>query len=290
MHLFTCIFFLLAPAIACCQTPSMKEGKVYSGDKVYCYYQESGKRISTMNLETPGSIAAPLSHPESCGDEFKDYVFGAEYQHFIHAKAKVLASSKEAYLVYYYSISIAGMQLELNIRYHPLLIRTLAQDIVKYDVIQNGFLNEKNAQKLADKWEGKSTALTMHQLEQGIVSNYNSTTGKERERPSSINIRIEGDRIYKEDSLFAIYELDKHLGTGHTWGSRKGSNLYKIATPDGNLLAWVSVPILRSSFFLLPAGEKESLAVVTTDRDEQKIITSAVKVLIVHTAAKQAIR
>lgn len=290
MRLFMGIILLLAPAITYSQTASMKDGKVYSGEQVYCHYKESGKRISTMTLETPGGIAAPLSHPESCGDEFKDYAFGGEYQHFIHAKAKVLASSKEAYLVYYYSISIAGMQQELNIRYHPLLIRTLAQDIVKYDVVQNGFLNERNAQKLMDKWEGKSTVLTRQQLERGIVSNYNSTTGKERERPSSINIRIEGDRIYKEDRLFAVYELDKHLSTGNTWGSRKGSNLYKIVTPDGNLLAWVSVPILRSSFFLLPAGEKESLAVVTTDRDEQKIITSAVKVLIVHTAAKQGIR
>lgn len=290
MRLFIGILLLLAPAVACCQTASMKEGKVYNGDKVYCHYKESGKRISTMPLETPGSVAAPLSHPEACDDAFKDYSFGGEYQSHITAKAKVLASAHEAYLVYYYSLRFESIDRELNLRYHPLLIRSLAQDIVKYNVIQNGFLNEKNLQKLVEKWENKSNLLNRKELEQGIVSNYNSTTGKDRERPSSIDIRIEGDRIYKDNSLFAVYELDKHLGTGATLGSNKGNNLYKIATPDGNLMAWVSVPVLRSSFFLLPAGEKESLAVVTTDRDEQKIIASAVKVLIVHTAAKQGIR
>lgn len=288
MRLLTCIILLLAHYVAFCQTASMKDGKVYSDDKIYCYYKESGKRISTMTLESGGDIMNPLSYPEANNDSFKDYAFGGEYKQFIMAKAKVLASAKEAFMVYYYTLSIDGMQRELNIRYHPLLIRTLAQDIVKYDVVQNGFLNEKNAQKLLDQWEDKSNILTRHKLERGIISNYNSSKGKGRERPSSINIRIEGARIYKDDSLYAVYELDKHLGSGNTWGSRKGSNLYKISSPGGNLLGWVSVPILRSSFFLLPAGEKESLAVVTTDRDEQKIIASAVKVLIVHNAAKQA--
>lgn len=289
MRLLICIILLYTPFIACCQTASMKDGKVYSGDKIYCYYKESGKRISTMTLES-ADIMNPLAYPEANNDAFKDYAFGGEYRQFITAKAKVLASPKEAFMVYYYSIIIEGIQRELNVRYHPLLIRTLAQDIVKYNVVQNGFLNEKNAQKLLDKWENKGNLLSRQQLTKGIANNYNSATGKDRERPATINIRIEGDKIYHDDNLYAVYELDKHLGGGNTWGSRKGSNLYKISSPESTLLGWVSVPILRSSFFLLPAGEKESLAVVTTDRDEQKIITSAVKVLIVHNAAKQAVR
>lgn len=290
MRLLVGIILSLVPAVACCQTASMKDGKVYSGEQVYCYYKESGKRISTMPLETPGSVAAPLSHPEACDDAFKDYSFGGEYQSHITAKAKVLASAHEAYLVHYYSLRFESIDRELNLRYHPLLIRSLAQDIVKYNVIQNGFLNEKNLQKLVEKWENKSNLLNRKELEQGIASNYNSTTGKERERPSSMNIRIEGDRIYKDEHLFGQYYLDKHLGTGNLLGSMKDRNCYKIEDPHGNLLGWAIVPMLRSSFFLLPAGEKESLAVVTTDRDEQKIIASAVKVLIVHTAAKQGIR
>lgn len=288
MRLFTCIILFFTPFIACCQTASMKDGKVYSGDKIYYHYKESGKRISTMTLETPNNILTPLSYPEACGDEFKDYAFGGEYQSFIKAKARVMASAHEPYLVYHYNITIEGINRELNIRYHSLLIRMLAQDIVKYDVVQNGFLNEKNAQKLLDKWEGKSNVLARQQLERGIVSNYNSSTGKEREHAASINIRIEGDRIYKDEQLFGQYYLDKHMGTGNLFGSAKDKNCYKIEDPNGNLLGWAIVPMLRSSFFLLPAGEKESLAVVTTDRDEQKIITSAVKVLIVHNAAKQA--
>lgn len=283
------LIYLLLPLAVPGQTAVMKNGKVYSNDKVYCYYKESGKRISTMTLESP-NILDQLSYPEACGDEFKDYSFGGEYQQFIIARAKVLASAQEAFLVYYYNINIEGINRELNIRYHPLLIRSLAQDIVAYDVIQNGFLNEKSAQRLADKWGNKTNLIKQELLQQGIVKNYNSATGQERQQQATINIRIEGDKIYKDDSLFALYELDKHLGTGNTWGSKKGHNLYKIATPDGTLLGWVSVPILRSSFFLLPAGEKESLAVVTTDRDEQKIIASATKVLIVHTNAKRGIR
>lgn len=290
MRLFMGIILLLAPVVAFSQTASMKDGKVYSGDKAYCYYKESGKRISTMTLETPNNILTPLSYPEACGDEFKDYSFGGEYQQFIKAKARVLASAHEPYLVYHYNITIEGIKRELNIRYHSLLIRTLAQDIVKYDVVQNGFLNEKNAQKLLDKWEGKKNILTRQQLQRSIVSNYNSSTGKDRERTASINIRIEGDRIYKDEHLFGQYYLDKHLGAGNLLGSAKDRNCYKIEDTNGNLLGWAIVPMLRSSFFLLPAGEKESLAVVTTDRDEQKIIASAVKVLIVHNAAKQAVK
>lgn len=288
MRLLICIILLYTPVFAYCQTASMKDGKVYSGDKVYCYYKESGKRISTMTLENTGDIMNQLAYPEANNDPFKDYSFGGEYQQFIKAKARILASAKEAFMVYYYSITIEGIQKELNVRYHPLLIRTLAQDIVKYDVVQNGFLNEKNAQKLLEKWENKGNLLGKPQLERGIVSNYNSSTGKDRERRSTINVRIEGDRIYKDDQLFGQYYLDKHLGGGNLLGSAKDRNCYKIEDTNGRLLGWAIVPMLRSSFFLLPAGEKESLAVVTTDRDEQKIITSAVKVLIVHNAAKQA--
>lgn len=278
----------LCPIVAYGQVADMKDGKVYKGDKVYCFYKETGKRIRT--LEIPTNISNPISFPEANGDEFKDYEFGGEYQPFIKAKAKLLASAKEVFMVYYYSISFQGLGKELNIRYHPLLIRTLGQDIVKYDVVQNGFFNEKNAQKLADKWEMKTTLLGKDVLQQGVASNYNSATGEAKQQPSTINIKVEGDKIYRDNNLFAVYSLDKHLSGGNVWGSSKGNNLYKIDDPNGNLLAWVSVPVLRSSFFLLPAGEKESLSVVTTDRDEQKIIANAAKVLIVHQAAKQAVK
>lgn len=275
----------LLPIVAYSQVADMKDGKVYKGDKVYCFYKETGKRISTM--EIPTNISNPLSFPEASNDEFKDYEFGGEYQPYITAKAKLLASAKEVFMVYYYTISFQGLDRELNIRYHPLLIRTLAQDIVKYDVVQNGFFNEKNAQQLIDKWEMKTTLLSKDVLQRGIASDYNSATGRAKQQPATINIKVEGDKIYRDNELFAVYTLDKHISGGSVWGSSKGSNLYKIDDPNGNLLAWVSVPLLRSSFFLLPAGEKESLSVVTTDRDEQKIIASATKVLIVHSAAKK---
>lgn len=284
---FRLVIFLLSflPIVAYSQVAEMKVGKVYKSDKVYCFYKETGKRIST--LEIPTNISNPLSFPEASNDEFKDYEFGGEYQPFITAKAKLLASAKEVFMVYYYNISFQGLDRELNIRYHPLLIRTLAQDIVKYDVVQNGFFNEKNAQQLVDKWEMKTTLLGKNVLQMGVASDYNSATGKPKQQPSTINIKVEGDKIYRDNNLYAVYTLDKHLAGGGVWGSSKGSNLYKIDDPNGNLLAWVSVPVLRSSFFLLPAGEKESLSVVTTDRDEQKIIANAAKVLIVHSAAKK---
>lgn len=287
---FRLVIFLLSflPIVAYSQVAEMKDGKVYKGDKVYCFYKETGKRIST--LEIPTNVSNPLSFPEASNDEFRDYEFGGEYQPYITAKAKLLASAKEAFMVYYYSISFQGLDRVLNVRYHPLLIRTLAQDIAKYDVVQNGFFNEKNAQKLVDKWAMKTTLLDKDVLQQGVASDYNSATGKAKQQPSTINIKVEGDKIYRDNNLFAVYTLDKHLTGGGVWGSSKGSNLYKIDDPNGNLLAWVSVPVLRSTFFLLPAGEKESLSVVTTDRDEQKIIANAAKVLIVHSAAKDVVK
>lgn len=287
MRLLFCISMILAHMAVNGQPASMKNGKVYKGSEVYCSYKESGKRISTMVVEGGASVANPLAFPEASGDEFRDYSFGGEHQQFITAKAKILASAQEAFLVYHYHIRFEGINRELSLRYHPLLIRMLAQDIVKYDVIQNGFLNEKNAQRLADKWAEKTTVLQKNILQKGIVSNYNSVTGEARQRHATINIRIEGDKICRDDSLFALYELDMHLAGGNVWGSSKNHNLYRIEDPQGNLLAWVSVPMLRSTYFLRPAGEKESLAVVTTDRDEQKIIASAVKVLIVHKAAQK---
>lgn len=268
------------------QNVSMKEGKVYKDGAVYCHYKETGKRINTMTTEDRNPTNK-LSFPEACNDAFRDYAFGGEHQTFITANARVLASAQEPYLVYHYSIKLEGLNRELNFLYNPLLIRTLAQDIVKYDVIQNGYLNEKNAQRLFDRWETKPNIISKDLLQQAVVSNYNSPTGQAPERAMSINIRIVGDKIYKDDSLFGQYILDKHLGDGNLFGSRKDRYCYKIEDPNGMHVGWVVVPMLRSCYFLLPAGEKESLAVVTTDRDEQKIIASAVKVLIVHKAAQK---
>lgn len=275
------------PFFAVAQPGYMKDGKVYEGNEVYCYYRETGKKISTMQLQGTGNVSNPLAYPEANNDEFRDYIFGDKHRDYITARAKVLASAHQVFMIYFYEISIQGINRKLNVKYHPMLIRLLAQDMVKYDVIQNGFLNEKNAIKLFEKWQDKSSVIKNSELQKGVVNNYNSETGKVAERPATINIKVVGDKIYRDDSLFARYELDKHLPGIGLSGSAQNSNLYKIEDMNGNLMAWVSVPMLRSVFFLTPAGEEEALSIVTTDRDEHKIIASATKVLIVHNRMKQ---
>ena len=124
-------------------------------------------------------------------------------------------------------------------------------------------------------------------MAKGVVNNYNSHVPNPPDKPQSINIRIEGDKIFRNDTLMAYYTMDLRLPGGSMNGTSKGSYLYRIDDTAGNFMAWVKVPLARSVFFLQPAGEKESLSIVTTDRDERKIIASAAKVLVVHNMSKQ---
>lgn len=281
LYVHVCLVLLL-PLTGICQQGYMKNGKVYKDGAVYCSYKETGYRISTMTLGGAGDVANPNAYPEAIGDAFKDYSFGTEYQSFITAKAKVFASAREVYMVYFYNIRFETLERELNLRYNPLLIRKLAQDIVKYDVINGKFINEKNALKLIEKWNEKAGILNKNYLDKGVVNRYNSSSPNPADNPQTINIRIEGDKIFRNDTLMGRYMIDMHLAGGGLQGSSKNSNLYRIDDAEGNLMAWVKVPLTRSVFFLAPAGEKESLSVVTTDRDERKIIASAAKVLTVH--------
>ncbi|MCB0697247.1 MAG: hypothetical protein KDC07_07770, partial [Chitinophagaceae bacterium] len=219
----------------------MKKGKVYKGNVPFCSYKESGYRISTLMMGNPGEVSNPNAYPEAVGDPFKDYSFGTEYQSFVTAKAKIFASAHELYIVYFYNIRIRfeTMDLELNVRYNPMLIRTLAQDMVKYDVINGNFVNEKNMHKLIDKWNEKNGLLNTTHLQQGIVNNYNSGTPTPAEKPQSINIRIAGDKIYRNDTLMGYYRMDMHLPLGNLHGSSKNNYLYRIEDTTGKFIAWV---------------------------------------------------
>lgn len=269
-------------SLAHAQTAYIKDGAVYAGDREYCKYTESGKKIYKTTVGASADNQYILRFPDACGDDFKNIAFGSDIQpNLITATAKVLATAYEPYMVYYYTICFEPIDRELNVRYHPMIIREFVRDMVKYDVVKSSFINEKNALTLLDKWQKKSSILAPSYIAKGVATNYNSKDGIDN-RKQSINVVVNGNKVYKDSNWIATYELDKHIGTGNLLGTTKESKLYRIKDTVGNLMALVKAPQTRSVFFLLPAREKESLSVVTTDKDEEKIIASAVKVLLVH--------
>jgi hypothetical protein len=287
MRYILCILLVFTSIIVTGQQPVMKDGKVYNGNNVYCDYTESGYKISTIDFQGASNDAFnPINNPEASKDSFKNVTISKDGRTFVIATAKVYASIHEKFLVYYYNIRFEPLEQEINIKYHPMLIRLLLQDMVNYDVINGSFLNEKNAQNLLDKWSQKTAALGSNYLNKGISNNYNSATQHVADKKGSIDIRIEGDKIYRNDTLMGTYRQEISLFIGG-WRGNKNDYVYLIDDPTGKLMAKVTLPTLRSIYILQPAGEKEQLKIVTTDRDEKRIISSAAKVLTVHNAQKK---
>lgn len=279
-------FLLVVPALILLpfmlraqQDMQMKDGKVYLNDSVFCYYEKNGSRISTMMVKGP-EIVNPLSHPEASGDEFKDVSFGNQYESFITAQARIFASIKEPFIVYYYNIRFKLSGKELNVRYHPLLMQSLAKDLIKYNVLIDMSWNEQGAEKLFNRWNRKSSVIAPAHLAKGVTKNYNSSiTDPGQEAANTFNIQVQGDKIFRNDSLVAQYKLAQTLPAGRMPGTRKYDYLYRIEDTTGTLLALVRVPLIMSVFYLEPVGSKNPLFIVNADREEDKIICSAAKVL-----------
>lgn len=288
--LLTLVFLcaLVAGAHAQSRLVTMSNDKVLLGDSVCFVYKKLGTAIYNSPIDKGAPISNHNAHPEANGDAFQDIVFGTEHQFLIKAKAQLLASARYSFLVYFYNIQFTSLGKEMNVQYHPLLMQSLAKDMVKYKVIEDGFLNEKGVNKLMAKWKKKPGYINQQQLEGGVINNYNVSKISPKEKTeNTINVTVKGNDIYRNDTLVGHYKKVNNVPIIGWAGSTKNSNLYKIEGLQDELLAWVKAPLLQPVYHLMPSGYKSSFEVVTTERNEQRIIASAMKVLIVLRKEKE---
>ncbi len=292
MRRMFCISLLL---LSCCttfaQSVSMKNGKVYKGDSVYFSYEKLGKAIYDSPIEKGEDISNHYGHPEATGDAFQDMIFGLEYQPLIYVRARLFASARQSFLLYFYNVQFGATGKEMNLVYHPLLIQTLVKDMVAFSIVEDGFLNVRAVDKLIKKWKRKPSYLTDKELQHGIINNYNvSKISPKPKEQNTIEVTIKANDIYYKGEMVARYKVVQHMPIVGWSGSTKNNNLYVIEKPGGAIIAWVKVPLTRPVFHLMPADKKVSFPVVTTDRDERKIIASAMKVLIVMQQEKSTVK
>jgi hypothetical protein len=121
----------------------------------------------------------------------------------------------------------------------------------------------------------------------GKSINYN-VSDLESEAPESntLDLSVEGNNIYLAGRLFATYYLSKKIKATGIPGTWKGNYLYDILDTNGQEIAMLRVPVFRSVIYLQPLGEKDYIEIITPERNEQKLIALAGKILAMRYAIK----
>lgn len=268
------------------QNIKLQNGKLLVDEKIYAVYDFDG--IKKSNIPVGFTDVVPENNPEVEGSDFYNVRFSVPVtlEQYIFATAKVLASPANLFLQYYYNIKFPFINKELNIIYHPFFVEYFARDIVKYDVFNDGHWNEDGALKLYNAWSKKISAIKNDQIASGKSINYNISDLEVEQDNNSIDISVKENNIYLSGRLFATYRLSKKLKGLALPGTAKGNYLYEIEDATGKEIALLRVPVLRSSVYLQPVADKDYIEIITPERNEEKLIAIAAKILTVRNAIK----
>jgi hypothetical protein len=277
---------ILLPLFTYGQNIKLHNGNLLVDEKLYAVYEFDG--VKKSNLPVGSVEVAPENNPEVEGTDFYNVRFSVPVtsEQYIFATAKVLASPANIYLQYYYNIKFPLINKELNITYHPFLIEYLARDIAKYDVFNDGHWNEDGALKLYNAWATKISVIDNKNLAAGKSINYNYSELEAEPDNNTIECYVKENSIYIADRLFATYRLSKKIKGIGMPGTLKSDYLFEIEDTNGREIALLRVPILRSAIYLQPVADKDYIEIITPERNEQKLIAIAAKVLSIRDATK----
>ncbi|MBS1772638.1 MAG: hypothetical protein JST82_07255 [Bacteroidetes bacterium] len=257
---------------------TMQNGKVMNGNEVFCTYEETGKKVKTIPMVQTSSI----NNPESRNDDFRDYVFSTiNGSQEIFCRARVASSTIRGRLLYYYHVDFISSGITLDIAYHPLAIQTFIEGLSKYNVLTKDGANENAVGELENVWRKKGRIVSPEILAAGASKNYNSSEYNiEGEQYNEIPISVKSNNIYYGDSLIATYRLSNQGRAGNMPGTGRGYFYYILNRPNGGAYGDLQVMEYKSSIYVWPVGTKNFFEVFTPERNEEKMIAVAAKVLV----------
>jgi hypothetical protein len=236
------------------QSVLLQNGKLMTGDSVYCLY-------------------------ETDDYDYPSYVFSTRNtEQLVFADALDLSTAEELYMVHYYRVSFPLLGEEFYIRYQSNRIQYLAEDLVKYGVFADDRWNPDAAHKLVAAWRKKVDNLSPKKIAGGtsVFSNPAANTPPHDSLLAGISFRE--NNIYRGDTVIGKYEVDEQPVRGGAFN--RGHVYYYFMDLKGNRLAQVIAPQLRSVAYMKIGDEERSLQLLCPDKSPEKLLRVATGVLL----------
>lgn len=283
MRSFIFICMLLFPVMGKAQNVVPDKGQILHTGKVYALYETSGTKAPTIPVVSqPEYDPLPLN-PETKGEDFKDIIISLpDGREVIYITARVLSSPEYAYLEYYYNIKLADYGAEINIAVSPYFFETFCKQLIKYDVFKDGALRYEAMETMLKALSKSNHYINKKTIDEGKYRNYNVSPYDVPRAPNALQVM--NDKIYLNDTVIGSYSKN---GTMRRYGSVRNEHVFYIIGTEGISIAQLRVPILRSSFYMETLPEKKYFEIYSPERQEEKIIAEAAKVLLADGALKQ---
>jgi hypothetical protein len=267
-----------------------KNGKIWVEDNLFCLYKEipienfnKGSReasftdYSFYSLDTLPAIyleARALSTFFTAPDVNMD-------PNLIDPEVKVLKNSPR--LINYYKIEFPSLQRELNFIFHKETLFYFIKDLVWYRVFLDGKFNEKNAEKLIDKW-GKDAIdrIPYETIDKGLSMSYLANDfWKKKEEILFEDFRVDftAKKMYKGDSVIASYSVMNMPDTYHKGVVATYRPHYLIHKNGATLGEIYSHEKTSYGAFTLRPDEKH-IVFPMIDKSEQKQVVVALSLLL----------
>lgn len=214
---------------------------------------------------------------ETSGEEYKSYIFSnSNEQQLVFVDAMELATVKNPFVTRYYRISFTEMGEEVCVSAYPYLIDYLCDDLIKFEVIKDGRINENGVVKLVKKWRRKQQFIPDEEIKSGVVRYTNI-----KQVPDTIAMPLsfrEGIINYK-DSAIGSYSLDHNADYKSGGRPMPGRNHYFFYDRNKKYIAKMVVNQKRGQSYLWIGEAKEALTLITPEKDPERMLRVATIIL-----------
>jgi len=271
------------------------DGKVIVHDTVYCLYETNFHPAPYIIDPTDKSTGA-----RETNEDLKDVFLSlpATEEQVITIRVKQIAEQKKeerieynkknvnvehirigelkqkAFLKEIYDIHFIYLDTEINIEVRPYMIDKFIEDLVKYDVFANGKWNDSAAWQVFNKWSADKYCIPADVMAISSVADYNQSI-KPDPPPSNIlpQITAKKEKIFSNDTTIGSYE---------TVQKTPARLEYYIYNAQGKFIARVYAPSLRAQAYIWIDKVEEPIQLLCADKTPEKIVTVAVKILILQ--------
>ncbi len=260
------------------QIVKKETGRISIDDVYLCNYIETGKAISTLdiNVNCTGNLALP--EPEN----FKDYIFSSpDGEQLIYATATVLSSPNYSYLRYCYKIDFLFADTTVYLVYKYSIIDYFLKSASHFKVLQNGTGNKDAVNDLITHWLKTVNGIEPEHVSNGSTCHYN-TSPYNVEESFGTSYMVKGNNIYKDGVLIGNYKQSWKLERYHQ--SPKACFYYTIQDTTGRHIGEVQVYHQFADIWIWPYGVKKYMSMYSPVREEDKVIALATKFLIAYNA------
>lgn len=157
------------------------------------------------------------------------------------------------------------------------------KQLVKYAVFRDGAFQYDAMENMLAALKHSRHYIDKKTIDDGNYRSYNSTAYDVPDNTPKA-VRVNEDKIYLNDVLVGSYQRN---ATMQRYGSYKNEHSYFITSTQGISVGQLRVSLLRSSFYLQTLPEKKYFEIYSAERQEEKIIAEAARVLVAAGALKQ---